>query len=125
MQPENEQDKEALWLKNSLYSSGWAIFHLYNFLTQIPVLVLSQHGQRGKGSRANTREGGVVWGISEQAQIALLPASTSQAEDSSFKINKLRLFYVLHFISPLLDSRMVIKLAWRCSIFFKFSFLAG
>lgn len=117
MQPENEQDKETLWLKNSLYSSGWAIFHLYNFLIQLPVLVLSQHEGRGKGSRANTGEGGVVWGISEQAQIALLPASTLQAGGSSFKINKLKLFCVLHFISPLFDSRAVIKLAWRLYFF--------
>lgn len=57
MQPENELDEEALWAKSTLDSSGWALFHLYNFLIQMTVLVLSQHGQRGKGARANIGEG--------------------------------------------------------------------
>lgn len=62
----------------------------------------------GEGHQSKHLGRGVVWGISEQAQIALLPASTPQAED--FKINKLKLLCLLHFVSPLFDSRMVIKL---------------
>lgn len=72
----------------------------------------------GEGHQSKHSGRGVVWGISEQAQIAVLPASTPQAEDSSFKINKLKLLCLLHFIAPLFDSRMVIKLAGRCLIFF-------